>query len=264
MIKLCVAGATGRMGAAIIKEAVIRKFRIVGTIAASEDPNQGKTLNELGLCKSKVKIMEPINIETAVKNADVYISFTSPEGELNNIPIVARLGKKMVIGTTGFTKDQKDTLEKLINSKVPAVISPNFAIGINFMLKILRILKEIPKDYDIAIMETHHSSKKDAPSGTAKTLAKVIAEIKGYNNWIHGRKGIDPRTSEDLEILSSRIGGVPGIHKVSVAGPYEMLTIEHVAFSRRVFAQGALYAAEWLIKQNTPKIYSLENLFSHE
>jgi 4-hydroxy-tetrahydrodipicolinate reductase len=170
----------------------------------------------------------------------------------------------MVIGTTGFTKGQKDKLEKLIVSKVPAVISPNFAIGINFMLRILQIFKELPKDYDINIMETHHSLKKDAPSGTAKELANVIAEIKGYKKWIHGRRGISPRSSEDLEILSSRIGGIPGIHKVSVAGPYEMLNVEHIAFSRNVFAQGALYAAQWLMKQNNPGIYTLNNLFTLE
>lgn len=262
MIKLCVAGATGRMGSTIIREAVNGNFKIVGAIVAPEDPNQGKTLRELQICDSGVRVVGPSHLGEAVQKADVYISFTSPEAELENIPAVAETGTRVVMGTTGFTEGQMEHLKSVVSSKVPAVFAPNFAIGVNFLFKILKNLKSLPSDYDISILEAHHSKKKDAPSGTAKALAEAVSEIRGYETQVYGRSGINPRKPEEMEVSSIRAGGIPGIHRVIAAGPYEMVEIKHLSFSRRVFAQGALYVAEWIVNQTKPGVYSLDEILS--
>jgi 4-hydroxy-tetrahydrodipicolinate reductase len=199
-------------------------------------------------------------IKEAVKDADVYISFTTPEAEVSNLPIVADIGKRIVMGTTGFTDEQMRKVKEAVMKKVPAVFSPNYAIGINVLFKLVKTLTLLPPDYDFSITEIHHTGKKDAPSGTAKTLGVLITEARGYSSTVYGREGICPRKPEELEILAVRAGGIPGIHDLIVAGPHEMIRIEHTAFSRKVFAQGALYAAEWLCKQTKPGIYTMDDV----
>ncbi|MEM2911108.1 MAG: 4-hydroxy-tetrahydrodipicolinate reductase [Candidatus Bathyarchaeia archaeon] len=260
MIKLCVAGATGRMGSTLVREALERGFQVVGAIAAPGEPSLGKTLSELGIGNLNLTIVDPTEIEKAVGNADVYVSFTSPKAELTNLPVVAEMGKRIVMGTTGFTDEELNKLKETISKRVPAVFSSNFSIGVNFMLKMLKALKMLPKEYDVSIVEAHHIGKKDAPSGTALSIAKLLSEVRGYSKTVYGREGISPRKPEEMEVLSVRGGGIPGIHKIIAAGPYDMITIEHTAFSRSVFAQGALYAVEWIMKQTKPGVYSMEDV----
>jgi 4-hydroxy-tetrahydrodipicolinate reductase len=128
------------------------------------------------------------------------------------------------------------------------------------LFKLAQALKAFPQEYNFSISEIHHTGKKDAPSGTAKKLGEIIANVRGYSKTISGREGISPRQTGELEISALRVGGVPGIHDLIVAGPHEMLRIEHTAFSRSVFAQGAVYAAEWLSKQNEPKVFSIADV----
>jgi 4-hydroxy-tetrahydrodipicolinate reductase len=256
-LRLCVAGAAGRMGNAIINEAVARGHQIVGAIEASNNPSVGRTLRELGICNFDTKLLTSENLNEALQDADVYLSFTSPAAEVANIPVVANLKKRIVLGTTGFTSQQNRQVIDAMTGKVPAVFSPNYSVGINVMFKLAETLKAFPSNYDFSISEIHHTGKKDAPSGTAKKLGEIIANTRGYSKVVSGRDGISPRQSGELEISALRAGGVPGIHDLIVAGPYEMLRIEHTAFSRNVFAQGAVYAAEWLSTQNEPKIFSM-------
>jgi len=260
MTKICVAGATGRMGSTLIKEAAARGFAIVGAVEAKGNPNIGKTLREAGICDSDVKIVDPSNMEKDVKEADVYMSFTTPDAEVANLPVVANLGKRIVMGTTGLTDEQLGKIREAVSRKVPAVISPNYAIGVNVMFNLTKALARLPADYDFSITEVHHTGKKDAPSGTAKKLGTLISEARKYSTTVYGREGINPRKTGELEILSVRAGGVAGIHDLLVAGPYEMIRIEHTAFSRSVFAQGALFAAEWVCKQTKPGIYSMDDV----
>jgi len=263
MIKICIAGATGRMGNDIINEDTSRGFQIDGAVEAQDNVNLNKSLREIGLCNSDLKLQGPSNLEEAVKNADIYISFTRPDAELVNIPVVAKLGKRIIIGTTGFASDQLRRIRSAITGRVPAVLSPNFALGVNVLFKLAQTIELFPPEYDISISEIHHTGKKDAPSGTAKKLSEVVSGFRGYAKVVYGREGMNPRAPRELEVSSLRVGGVPGIHDLIIAGPHEMLRIEHTAFSRSVFAQGALYAAEWLIKQTEPKIYSMEDVLSH-
>ena len=262
MIKICVAGATGRMGSTIIKEAFDKGFQVVGAVATPDNVNKGKSLREIGLCDSDVKLLSPSRLEDAVKDADIYITFTTPNAEMLNIPTVVKMRKRIILGTTGFTEEQTTRIQEIVSGKVPTVFSPNFALGVNVLFKLTKLMQVFPSEYNFSITEIHHVGKKDAPSGTAKKLGQIVTGMRGYSKVVHGREGLSPRSPEELEVSSLRIGGVPGIHDLIAAGPYEMIRIEHIAFSRSVFAQGALYAAEWICKQDEAKIYSMEDVLA--
>jgi 4-hydroxy-tetrahydrodipicolinate reductase len=260
MLKLCVAGAAGRMGNAIIVEATSKGHQIVGAIEAPNNPNIGKTLRELGITNSETQILSSDKLSEALQDADTYVSFTVPAAEAINIPTVADLGKRIILGTTGFTPEQNRQVVAAMSGKVPAVFSPNYSVGVNIMFKLAESLKAFPPWYDFSINEIHHTGKKDAPSGTARKLGEIVANTRGYSRVVTGREGISPRQSGELEITALRAGGVPGIHDLIVAGQYEMLRIEHTVFSRNVFAQGAVYAAEWLNEQNERKVFSMADV----
>jgi 4-hydroxy-tetrahydrodipicolinate reductase len=260
--KLCVAGAGGRMGAKIIQEAQARGMATVGAVESANHPQIGQTLAQMGISPQPTKLMGPDKLTDAVKEADVYISFTTPSAELANIPIVANLGKPIVLGTTGFTPEQNHQIIAAMTGKAPAIFTPNYSIGVNILFKLLETqpFKAFPKSYDFSVNEIHHTGKKDAPSGTAKKIGEVIANTRGYTKTVTGREGLSPRQPQELEITSLRAGGVPGIHDIIIAGPNEMLRIEHTAFSRDVFVDGAVYAAEWLSKQTERKMYSMADV----
>jgi 4-hydroxy-tetrahydrodipicolinate reductase len=260
MLKLCVAGAAGRMGNAIISEATAKGLQIVGAIESQNAPCIGKSLSELGITNSDTKILSSDKLGEAVRDADVYISFTVPAAETINIPVVANLGKRIILGTTGFNPEQNRQIIAAMSGKVPAVFSPNYSVGINILFKLAEALKAFPQGFDFSLSEIHHTGKKDAPSGTAKKLEQIITATRGYTKTVYGREGISPRQPAELESVAIRAGGVPGIHDVIVAGPYEMLRIEHTAFSRNVFAQGAVVAAEWISRQNDPKVFSMADV----
>jgi 4-hydroxy-tetrahydrodipicolinate reductase len=260
MLKLCVAGAAGRMGNAVIHEAVAKGHQITGAIEAPGNPCVGKTLRELGICDFDTRILGSDRIREACIGADVYVTFTAPAAEVHNVPAVAAFGKRVVLGTTGFTEEQNRQIREAVQGKVPAVFAPNFSVGVNILFKLAQALKAFPQEYTFSISEIHHTGKKDAPSGTAKKLGQIITDIRGYSRIVYGREGMSPRKPEELEIAAIRAGGVPGIHDIIVAGPHEMLRIEHVAFSRSALAQGAVYTAEWISRQTQPRIFSMEDV----
>jgi 4-hydroxy-tetrahydrodipicolinate reductase len=260
MLKLCVAGATGRMGIAIIQEAFSKGIQTVGAIESSDNPAVGKTLQNLGISKQDTIILSSNQLVEALSNADVFISFTCPSADLINIPIVASQKKHIILGTTGFTPEQNNTIINAMNGKVPAVFSPNYSVGVNIFFKLIDTLKAFPQNYDFSINEIHHIGKKDAPSGTAKKLGEIVANMRGYTKTVTGRDGMSPRQPGEMEITVMRTGGVSGIHNLTVAGPHEMLRIEHTTFSRCALAQGVVHAAEWVNKQNIPKVYSMADV----
>jgi 4-hydroxy-tetrahydrodipicolinate reductase len=259
MLNLCIAGL-GRMGKAIIHEAVAKGHQISGVIEAPSCPAVGKSLRELGVCNSETKLLSSEQIREALQNSDVFISFAVPAADLVNVPIAASMGKRIILGTTGFTQEQNKQITAAMNGKVPAVFSPNYSVGVNILFKLAEQLKAFPEGFDVSLSEIHHTGKKDAPSGTAKKLEQIISQARNYSKTVYGREGVSPRQPAELESVAIRAGGVPGIHDIIVAGPNEMLRIEHTAFSRDVFAQGAVIAAEWITKQNEHRIYTMADV----
>ena len=155
------------MGSAIIQQAKTSDFEIVGAVTAPESGNAGRTLGDIGLSPPNLTIFPQQHLEQALKNADIYISFTNHSAELANLPKAVRMGKKVVMGTTGFSQEEMKSIREMLDGKVPAVISPNFSIGVNLLFKMIETCRLFPKDYEFSIVEAHHSAKADAPSGTA-------------------------------------------------------------------------------------------------
>jgi 4-hydroxy-tetrahydrodipicolinate reductase len=256
-INICVAGADGRMGSEVLREAESKGLIVNGAVVKDGTENIGRTLREAGVCGSDVVIHGASSLSKALEGSDIYITFTNPQSELENIPMVVDEKMRVVMGTTGFSQEEGERIEEMLGGKVPAVISPNFSVGVNVLFRLAKMMEVFPKDYDISLFEVHHTGKADSPSGTAERLGDIISKAKGYDNRIHGREGFSKRAVGELEILSARTGGVPGLHDIIVAGPHEMIRIEHTAFSRRAFAHGAVYAATWLMERNEPGIYSM-------
>jgi 4-hydroxy-tetrahydrodipicolinate reductase len=246
------------MGTLIAKEAPGDRFEITGAVAALDDPGMGKTLRELGAGSSVTKVSPPSRLAELLQGSDVCISFTSAQAEMSNLRTVADSGTPYVSGTTGLAPQQRKEVEAALAGKVPAVIASNFSVGANLLIAMSAALKALPHGFDVSIVEAHHSGKADAPSGTALSIAQEVSKARGYTKTVSGRSGASKRTPDELEVSSLRGGGTPGIHTVHAFGPHEMLTLEHLAFSRSAFALGALHASEWIsTKGRERKVYSM-------
>ena len=256
-IRLCVVGATGRMGATIVKEAPKGRFAITGAVAAPGEPTVGRTLGELGLLESELRVSPPEALKGALESSDVCVSFTSSEAEIRNLPVVIAAGKPLVLGTTGFSAAEHRSVVDLITGRVPCVMTSNFSVGANMLFAVASTLKNLPSGFDVSILEMHHSGKADAPSGTARTIAEIVSRARGYKTTVHGREGFSKRAGDELEVASFRGGGMPGEHAIHAFGQHEMLKFEHLAFSRSAFSQGALLAAEWIVGEREPRVYSM-------
>lgn len=263
-LRLCVVGATGRMGTTIIREAPRDRFTITGAVAAENDPARGKTLKELGFADTDVKVSPPRDLRMLLDPADVCLSFTTPSAEFENVPVIAAAGRPFILGTTGLSESQQSFVLQALNGKVPCVMASNFSIGANVLLAMASTLKSLPPDFDISLLEMHHSGKADAPSGTAKTIADAVSRARGYSTMVYGRNGISKRARGELEVASFRGGGMPGEHAIYAFGPNEMLKFEHFAFSRSAFVQGALLAASWVAKGREPKVYTMLDVLGFE
>lgn len=253
MIKAIVAGAAGRMGGRIIH--MIQNSQDVTLAAAFEHPDHPGVNQEagqiVGLGELGVKIAG--SLKEVVDHGEVLIDFTTPEATLENIGIAAAQGLPMVIGTTGITGDMLEEVTGLAR-KIRCVMAPNMSVGVNVMFRIAGEMAGIlGDDYDMEILEVHHRLKKDAPSGTAVRLAKILAEAVNRNLEkvaIYERKGmIGERTDEEIGIQTWRAGDITGEHTVMFGGIGERLELTHRAHNRDNFARGALRAAVWVMNQ---------------
>jgi len=263
MIKAVVAGAAGRMGGRIIHMIQqSEEITLTGSFERPDHPAIGQDVGEIvGL--GKIGIDLATDISDAMKDGDVLIDFTTPESTLHNIRFIAETGQAMVIGTTGITgEDEKDL--QLLAQKIRCVRAPNMSVGVNVLFKVVEDLSIIlGKDWDMEIVEAHHRLKKDAPSGTAMHIAKILADSTERNletNAVYGRKGfIGVRTAEEIGIQSIRAGDIVGEHTVMFAGTGERIEITHRAHSRDNFAKGALRAALWVVTQSNG-LYDMQDV----
>ncbi len=260
-LRVCLIGATGRMGTLIAREAPVEAFEITGAVAAPDDPRIGKTLRELGARDSDTRVSPPSRLAQLLGDSDVCISFTSASAEMSNLKAVVEGSVPYVSGTTGLTPQQRKEVEAALTGKVPAVIASNFSVGANLLIAMSAALKALPEGFDVSIVEAHHSGKADAPSGTALSIAQEVSKARGYTKTVSGRSGASKRTRDELEVSSLRGGGTPGVHTVYAFGPHEMITLEHLAFSRSAFALGALHAAQWVSADGRqPRVYGMADV----
>jgi 4-hydroxy-tetrahydrodipicolinate reductase len=239
------------MGLALIK--VCRETSTVRLTAAIEragSPAVGQDIGEIsGLPKLNVRVTD--DLAAVIGELDVLIDFTRPEPTLEKLAICRENGKRLVIGTTGFSPEQRGEIEHAARS-IPIVLAPNMSIGVNLCLKLLEITARIIGDQtDIEIIEAHHRHKIDAPSGTALRMGEVVAQALGRDLQdcaVYGREGhTGERDPKAIGFSVIRAGDIVGEHTVMFADEGERIEITHHASSRMTFAKGAVRAATWLM-----------------
>ena len=248
-LRIAVAGASGRMGHMLI-EAVLGSTDC--TLAAALDlagsPAIGKDAGEF--IGRATGVIISADAQAALKNADVLIDFTRPEGTLHHIAECTKLGLKMVIGTTGFDAAGKGAIADAAR-KTAVMFAPNMSVGVNLTLKLLELAaKTLPQGYDVEIIEAHHRMKVDAPSGTALRMGEVVATAMGRDHdkvAVYDRKGeTGVRKDESIGYAVVRGGDLVGDHTVMFIGQGERIEVSHRASSRMTYAQGALRACRFL------------------
>jgi 4-hydroxy-tetrahydrodipicolinate reductase len=252
--RIAIAGAAGRMGKILIEAVKLAESVELG--AAIVRPGSslvGVDAGEL-TATGRNGILTVDNIAAVIDQFDVLIDFTTPENTLANAALCAQHGKKIVIGTTGFTPQQKTELEKIL-APVSACIAANFSVGVNLCFKLTELAtKVLAENSDIEILEAHHRHKVDAPSGTALRLGEVVAAAAGRDLSkvaVYGREGqTGARARETIGFATVRAGDVVGDHTVLFASEGERVEITHKASSRMAFASGAVRAAHWLMQKD--------------
>jgi len=208
-----------------------------------------------------------MNSENALKNVDLIIDFTTPKCTLEILRIVSKLKKKIVIGTTGFSKKEEMLIQKY-SKKISILKAGNMSLGINLLMYLTEITsRSLDKKYLTKIFEVHHKYKKDYPSGTALMLGKGVAIGKNKDFYkLIGKKLLNKKSfpyGKKINFNSLRIGKIIGEHEVKFSNGKEVITLNHEAFDRTLYSEGALTAAKWLINKK-PGLYSMRDLLNFE
>tara|TARA_B100001027_G_scaffold105931_1_gene72922 strand:+ start:1901 stop:2677 length:777 start_codon:yes stop_codon:yes gene_type:complete len=253
-VKLAITGCLGRMGQQLIKSSKVDK-----NIKLT-------TLTENRLVKNKISgIKASLNEEKAFKNVDLIIDFTVPKCTIEVLKIAVKLKKRVVIGTTGFTKKEESLIKKF-SKKIPILKAGNMSLGVNLLMYLTEIAsKSLNDNYLSKIFEVHHKHKKDYPSGTALMLGKGIADGKGKNFYnLIGKKFLNKRSfpyGKKINFNSIRKGEIIGEHEIKFSSGKEIITLNHEAFDRALYSDGALMAAKWLMRKK-PGLYSMRDLLN--
>jgi 4-hydroxy-tetrahydrodipicolinate reductase len=253
-INLAVTGCMGRMGQQIIKSAKLNKnFKLV---ALTESKKINKKINGIKL---------DVNTERTFKKVNLIIDFTIPKCTFQVLKIASKLKKRVVIGTTGFTKNEEKLIKKF-SKKIPILKAGNMSLGINLLMYLTEIASSsLGKNFLSKIFEVHHRHKKDYPSGTALMLGKGIALGKNKNFYnLLGKKYLNKKTfpyGNKVNFNSVRKGEIIGEHEVKFSNGKEIITLNHEAFDRALYSEGALSAAKWLMTKK-PGLYSMRDLMN--
>ena len=255
-INLAISGCLGRMGQQLIKSSRTNKnFRLV-------------TLTENKIINKKIAgIKLNLNTDQTFKNTDVIIDFTVPSCTLDILEIASKLKKRVVIGTTGFTQ-KEEILIKNFSKKIPILKAGNMSLGVNLLMYLTEIAsKSLNEEYLSKVFEVHHKHKKDYPSGTALMLGKGIANGKNRSFYnLYGKKFLNKKSfpfGKKINFNSIRKGEIIGEHEVAFSSGKEIITLNHEAFDRSLYSDGALAAAKWLINKR-PGLYSMRDLLNFE
>ena len=253
-INLGITGCLGRMGQQLIKSS--KKDINFKLVTLTENVFINKKVNGIKL---------ELNSEKAFKKTDIIIDFTVPSCTLEILQIAKRLKKKVVIGTTGFNKNQEDLIKKY-SKKIPILKAGNMSLGINLLVYLTEIASSsLGKNFLSKVFEIHHKHKKDYPSGTALMIGKGIADGKKKNFLsLFGKKFLNKKTfpySKKINFNSIRKGEIIGEHEVKFSSGKEIITLNHEAFDRALYSEGALTAAKWLINKK-PGLYSMRDLMN--
>jgi 4-hydroxy-tetrahydrodipicolinate reductase len=261
-LKFAIAGASGRMGRMLI-ETVLNTpdAQLVGALDIPNSPHLGQDPAAFLGKATGIKITS--DIKEGLQGADFLIDFTRPEGTLAHLEVAQSMGVKMIIGTTGFTEEQKNTLKKA-SEKIAIVFAPNMSVGVNATFKLLEVAAKIlNQGYDIEIVEAHHKHKVDAPSGTAIGMGEVIAKALGKDLKdcaVYAREGhTGEREAGAIGFATIRGGDIVGDHTVMFCGEGERIEITHKSASRMSYAQGSVRAGRFLANQ-TKGLFDMQDV----
>lgn len=263
-LKVVIAGCSGRMGLALLEGVFADEaFVLHGALERSGSGHVGRDAGEQFGRLSGVKVTD--NIELALQGADVLVDFTRPEASLQYLAACQKCHVKMVIGTTGFSEDQKAAI-RAASSDIAVVFAPNMSVGVTLLINLVeQAAKVLNEGYDIEVVEMHHRHKVDAPSGTALRLGEAAAQGLGQNLKdcaIYAREGITgEREAGKIGFATLRGGDVVGDHTVVLAGIGERVELTHKASSRATFALGALRAAKFLADKESG-LYDMQDVLS--
>ncbi len=263
MTKIAVSGAAGRMGQRIIAAILESPDALFsGALERTGHPSLGEDAALIAGCsRSDVSLSD--NLGEVLESCDVLVDFTTPKVSLKNLEMCGLKGKPAVIGSTGFTPEERRLAAELAKG-IPAVIAPNMSVGVNLCFKVLGdVARALGDDFDVEIVELHHNRKKDAPSGTAVRMGEVVAEALGRDFGKvanYHREGIcGERTREEIGMQTVRGGDIIGEHTVYFIGQGERIEITHRAMTRDMFSRGAVRAAKWAVSQ-PPGIYDMQDV----
>ena len=255
-INLAISGCFGRMGRQLIKSSKSNKrFKLVAL-------TESKFIN-----KKIAGIKLGLNAEYTFKKTDVIIDFTIPKCTLDILRIASKLKKRVVIGTTGFTQKEEAIIRKF-SKKIPILKAGNMSLGVNLLMYLTEIAsKSLNEEYLSKVFEVHHKHKRDYPSGTALMLGKGIANGKNKNLYnLIGKKFLNKKIfpyGKKINFNSIRKGEIIGEHEVAFSSGKEVIRLNHEAFDRTLYSDGALNAAKWLINKR-PGLYSMRDLLNFE
>ncbi len=253
-VNLAISGCMGRMGQQLVKSSRVDKnFKL-------------RTLTENRLIKKKISgIKLSLNSEDSFKNIDLIIDFTVPNCTFEILKIASKLKKRVVIGTTGFTKKEESLIKKF-SKKIPILKAGNMSLGINLLMYLTEITsKSLGNNFLSKVYEVHHKHKIDHPSGTALMLGKGIAvgKNKDFYNLL-GKKYLNKKSfpyGKKINFNSIRRGKTVGEHEVKFSSGKEIITLNHEAFDRALYSEGALTAGKWLMKKK-PGLYSMRDVLN--
>ena len=253
-IKLSITGCLGRMGQQLIKSSKgTKNFKLV-------------SITENKIINKKVSGLKPqLNSESAFKNANIIIDFTPPKCTLEVLKIASELKKRVVIGTTGFSKKEENLIKKY-SKKIPILKAGNMSLGINLLMYLTEIAsRSLDNNFLSKVSEIHHKYKKDHPSWTALMLGKGIAVGKNKDFYkLLGKKYLNKKKfpySKKINFNSIRKGAIIGNHKVLFSSGKETITLDHEAFDRALYSEGAFTAAKWLMNKK-PGLYSMRDVLN--
>ncbi|WP_353571416.1 4-hydroxy-tetrahydrodipicolinate reductase [Candidatus Albibeggiatoa sp. nov. BB20] len=255
MVKIAIAGAAGRMGRALTEACGDAENAVLSVgVEHSQSSMLGLDAGEIaGLGKVNVSVVA--DLKAVAQDFDVLIDFTRPEATLANLEVCRAAKKRIVIGTTGFSDEQKQQISDAAQ-EIGVVFAPNMSVGVNLTFKLLEVAAKVLQDsVDIEIIEAHHRHKVDAPSGTALRMGEVIAETLGRDLKqcaVYGREGnTGERDRLTIGFETIRAGDIVGEHTAMFADVGERIEITHKASSRMTFAKGAVRAAQWLMQHES-------------
>lgn len=272
LIRIAVAGPAGRLGGAILSAAAdARDLSLVGGLARPGSAAAGMDLGAFANTRAASRdlgVMATDKLEDAVADADVLIDVSTADAAAEHArSLAARGGPALVVGATGFDDEDYAALQAAAEY-IPVVYAANFSVGVTVVNGLVRkAAAALGEEWDVEILEMHHRSKADAPSGTALMLGEAAAQARGVTLDEHGVKGRgvgaptgEPRRQGDIGFASLRGGGVVGHHEVLFAGADSTIKISHQAYDRSIFAKGALTAARWAARDRAPGLYSMEDV----